>query len=138
MNKANEAKCGSDLQLLCDHVAQWRAHRKNPKSCIPDEIWEEAVAVAHIAGPYATAKATHFNYENLKSRMALNPYSRENSDRTAFVELQMTTVASTATQVQGKMIVEMLSVRGDRMRIEADSRTLDALSLAQAFWRLES
>jgi hypothetical protein len=57
-------------------------------------------------------------------------------EQTAFIEVQMPTVPPSVGQA--RMVVELTSSRGRRMRIEgADVRSMDLGGLAEAFWRGE-
>jgi hypothetical protein len=129
----------SSLNVLSERVTQWRANRESPKSRIPKDLWNEAVRVALSEGPYATSKATGFNYECLKRRM--NPGAQELivAEAVTFVEFRLS--ASSASQErphEGKVIVELRGLGGEGMRIEGDGRALDLVGLARALWRRES
>ena len=136
MGQAIGAGAATDLQRLCETVGRWRAHREGPKSRVPEALWDEAVRVARVEGLHATARALHFNYKDLKNRIDLAAGSPEAGlDRTTFVEVQMPAIP--AVRVEGRVVVELLGSRGERMRIEADPGALDLAGLARTFWSRE-
>jgi hypothetical protein len=66
-----ERELSEELAKLTKAVGKWRAARGGGRGTrIPDELWKEAVRVARVDGLWLTAKATRFNYDALKERVA--------------------------------------------------------------------
>lgn len=60
------AKRSGALVELRDRVQAWRRREGGgPGKRVPDELWEQAVRVARVAGLTATARATRLNYDRL-------------------------------------------------------------------------
>ena len=124
------------LARLTKRVQAWRQGREHPRSRVPEDVWSEAVAVARIRGVHATAKAIRFGYYELKARVEDAASAQLERAQTAFVEVQ--TPAAPPRVGEARMVVELTSSRGRRMRIEvADARSMDLGGLAEAFWRGE-
>jgi hypothetical protein len=122
---------------MCEIIERWRARRDSPKSRVPEELWKQVVEVARVDGVWATSKALRFNYTDLQRRLAEAPSARTKAASiervaTEFVEIPATSVV--ARGADAKVVVELLGVRNERMRIEADPRALDVAALVRAFW----
>ena len=62
-------KNSRELMAVQRRVEAWRRRGGGGRgSRIPEELWNEAVEVAQVAGVHATARALRFNYERLKER----------------------------------------------------------------------
>ena len=124
------------LERLTKRVQGWRERRGHPRSRVPEDVWKEAVAVARICGVHATAKAIRFGDYELKARVDDAASAQLERAQTAFVQVQMP--AEPPSVGQARMVVELTSSRGRRMRIEVtDARSMDMGGLAEAFWRGE-
>lgn len=124
------------LERLTKRVQVWRERREHSRSRVPEDLWNEAVAVARIRGVHPTAKAIRFGYYELKARVDNAASAQLERTHTAFVEVQMPTAPPSVGET--RMVVELTSNRGRRMRIEvADARSMDLGGLAEAFWRGE-
>jgi hypothetical protein len=124
------------LSAAVQRVEQWRElHGGNGRgSQIPEALWNEAVELARVEGVWATARALRFKYERLRER--LESASRAeckqvggSQAKPAFVELGMTELTG-----GGKVVVELVSRHGDRMRIEVAGAGMDVAGLTQTFW----
>ena len=139
----------AELSELVEKVDEWRRRRER-RTRIPEELWDEAVRVAGRAGLWATAKATRIHYPDLKDRMvkaglsrgpdrrqasgggqSQSGHSRPNgmglAGRAAFVELPRAAMSAGT-----RTVVEFEGQGGDRMRIEV-SGGVDLAGLARAF-----
>lgn len=136
MKRAETGDRAAALERLSRRVAAWRERREHPRSQVPEDLWNEVVAVARIRGVHATAKAVRFGYYDLKARVDNAASAQLECAHTAFVEVQMPTAPPSVGQA--RMVIELTSSRGRRMRIEvADARSMDLGGLAEAFWRGE-
>ena len=125
-----------DLSTLRERVEQWRQQRPK-RTRIPEELWAAAVQVARVEGAYATHRATRFDYNGLKERLALPETTarEECGGTTAFVELGGVQLADSG----GRTVVEIVGRRGGRMRMDVSGAGGgDLVGLAQAFWRHEA
>ncbi len=141
MERGKRRPQSARLMKMCEAVAVWRASRESERSRVPEELWSQAVEVAHVDGLWTTARALRFNYAALKRRFTTVRKSRARSassvlGATEFVEVPA--LAITTGRADTRMVVELLSPRNDRMRIEADPRALDVAALVRAFWSRES
>lgn len=60
-----------DLIELSKAVAKWRTEGGGGRGTrIPEELWSEAVRVAHVDGVWLTARTVRFNYEGLRRRIS--------------------------------------------------------------------
>lgn len=143
---ATRREPSAELTTLKERVDQWRKQRRR-RTRIPRELWEAAVKVAQIDGLWATARATHFHYPDLKQRLAaarrahalevtrtrddgasVGRPSWGAAERGTFVELSLDPMGRSRPTV-----VELVGARGDRMRVEA-ATDLDLVGLARAFF----
>jgi hypothetical protein len=134
-----------ELKALKAKVDDWRK-RRGKRTRIPEELWAEAVTVAQIDGVWATSRAAHFRYPDLKERLrtalrvsvpagkVVEPPGggRANGATTyggeAFVELSMDALGA-----RTRTVVELVGRGGDRMRVEACGG-VDLTGLARAFF----
>lgn len=133
MKQAAEAE---DLSTLRERVEQWREQRPK-RTRIPEDLWAAAVRVARVEGVYATYKATRFDYNGLKERLALpeSTAMRQRGEAAAFVELGGVELADGG----GRTVVEIVGRRGGRMRMDVSGGSgVDLVGLAQAFWSHEA
>ena len=126
---------------------------------MPEELWQQAIAMARTEGLAQTARATRLNYDRLKARMAqvdersgragratgakpnasrrsapaMTLVHRErattNSHGAQFVALQMAPTAR-----NGSITIELCGRSGERMRIE-NATAVDLAGVVQAFYR---
>ena len=122
-----------ELVAVGRRVEDWRRGGGGRGSRIPEELWNEAVEVARVAGLYATARALRFNYERLKER-AGQAAGKESGNASRFVALQLPQLNGGA-----KVVVDLLGRDGEHVRIELSGASgMDVVALAQAFWKRPS
>ena len=122
-----------ELMAVQRRVEAWRRRGGGRGSRIPEELWNEAVEVAQVAGLHATARALHFNYERLKERSG--PSAGKRSDNAnQFVEFQLPQVSGGAN-----LVVDLLGREGEQVRIELSGLSgMDVVALAQTFLKRPS
>jgi hypothetical protein len=131
---SREREPSGALAGLLEEVERWRANRESPRSRVPEDLWRRAVDVARGSdGLWKTSKVLRFNYEDLRKRVGSAPIVRR---PTEFVEVSATTAMSRACGMGG-VVVELFGTHNDRMRIEADARSVDVAGLVRAFWSRE-
>lgn len=116
-----------ELRRLQKRVEGWRRVGGGKGSRIPEELWEEAVALSRSEGVWATSRALRFNYERLKKASAKTP----TVPATEFVAMEMPPVMKGL-----KVVVEFAGADGEQMRMSvSDATTADVVMLAATFWR---
>ena len=142
-----------ELQTLRQRVEAWRARQGGRGSRIPEGLWNEAVRVVGIDGLWATSRATRLNYERLRGRVAEANSSRAVDDKgnaglradrgkTRLIgrasgggpRAQLVAVGMSPFAGGGKMVIELESRRGDRMRIEAPGTSAALVAVCDRFW----
>ena len=151
------------LSGLERRVARWRTERDAGKGCglIPADIWDDAVAVARVAGVSRTSTRLRMSFYDLKDRVAaaerrdarVTKKKRPSVPALAgptvatFVELApigaRESVAPTARVAAVEETspraptLELVGARGERMRISGIDRE-ELAGLVQAFWRRQA
>jgi hypothetical protein len=91
------------------------------------------VAVSRVAGLHATAKALHFNYENLKQR-ARRESRQASKQETEFVAVRLPQVPNGL-----KVVIDLAGGDGEQVRMEVSGGSaMDVVALADAFWKRRS
>ena len=111
MKRAVTGNGTAALERLTKRVTAWRERREHPRSRVPEELWNEAVAVARIRGVHPTAKAIRFGYYELKARVESAASVQLERAQTAFVEVQMPIAPPSVGE--DRMVVELTSSLGD-------------------------
>lgn len=122
-----------ELMGVQRRVEAWRSRGGGRGSRIPEELWNEAVEVAQVAGLHATARALHFNYERLKERAGPSA-GKQSGDANQFVEFQLPQVSGGA-----KLVVDLWGREGEQVRMELSGVSgMDVVALAQTLLRRPS
>ncbi|MGA7203429.1 MAG: hypothetical protein WBX27_02235 [Specibacter sp.] len=122
-----------ELVAVRRRVEAWRRGGGGRGTRIPEELWNEAVEVARVAGVYATARALKFNYEGLKER-AGQAGDKQSGNLSRFVALELPPVNGGA-----KVVVDLVGRDGEQVRIEVSGASgMEVVALAQAFWKRRS
>ena len=85
MLNGNQREVPAELARGRDRFAAWRRTRQ-PKSRIPERLWDLAVKLAAKHGLHHTARTLKLDYYSLKKRIEAVEPGRAESD-TAFIEL---------------------------------------------------
>ena len=116
-----------ELMAVQRRVEAWRRRGGGRGSRIPEELWNEAVEVAQVAGLHATARALHFNYERLKERAGQSAGKQSGNNASQFVEFQLPQLNGVAN-----LVVDLLGREGEQVRIELSGLSgMDVVALAQ-------
>ena len=108
----------------------WRS-RCQPRTRIPERLWESAVQVAKEYGLNKTAKTLRLDYYTLKQKLEIS--SGIQAPAPAFIELHSPTVGLIA-----ECIIECENQNGAKMRIHIKGMEApDLNALSSAFWREE-
>ena len=128
MGTANDGGC--DLGTMRRRMGRWRERHGGPGRAIPEELWDEAVAVARLEGVHETARALRLDARRLRRRFEATTQraGAVGDASTSFVEL-----AASELNASGRSAVEVVNPDGERMRIEV-AGGVDAEALVRAFW----
>jgi hypothetical protein len=122
-----------ELMAVQRRVEAWRRRGGGRGSRIPEELWNEAVEVAQVAGLHATARALGFNYERLKERAGQSA-GKQSGNASQFVEFQVPQLNGGAN-----LVVDLLGREGEQVRIELSGLSgMDVVALAQTLWKRPS
>jgi len=134
-----------ELTELCRRVNEWRKREGGGRgSRIPASLWDDAVRVAQVEGLYATARATRFNYERLKDRVAavqgagaMVAGAAEDEAGRHGASPRFVAVQVAEPRAGSHATIELVGREGERMRVEVVG-DLDLAGLVQTFWRRAS
>lgn len=120
-----------ELMAVQRRVEAWRRRGGGGRrSRIPEELWNEAVEVARVAGLSATARALRFDYERLKER-AGESAGKQSGKASQFVALQLPHLNGGAN-----LVVDLTGREGEQVRIELSGVSgMEMVALAQALWK---
>lgn len=154
-------KRSRELIQLCAQLSQWRQEEGGGRGTrIPEELWQEAIRVAHREGLYRTARAARLNYARLQQRsrtagpapvpdekprtgvVAARPSKSGGVDASVripgcatFIPLPALSLSTPAPAAH--TTIEMVAANGNRMRLEVQG-SVDVAGLIQTFWRCPS
>ena len=135
MSDGTQAGGAAALGRAQAKMEQWRrGHR--PRARIPEELWDEAAALAGAYGVYRTAKALRLDYYALKRRAAAAAPSGVGSGAATSGEgFQFVEVLGGAPGgVGGQCLIEVEDGGGARMRIHLPGQERpDLAALVRAF-----
>ena len=122
-----------DLMAVQRRVEAWRRTSGGRGSRIPEELWNEAVEVAQVAGLHATARALRFNYERLKERAGQSA-GKQNGKASQFVALELPRLNGGT-----HLVVDLAGREGEQIRIELSGLSgMDVVALAQTLCKRRS
>lgn len=123
------------LDELRQSLDDWRREGRTPRR-IPDQIWEQAVAMAAVYGVGPVAKDLHLDHAKLKSMLASKCPQGLVAARTqvhqeplipaTFFELVAPAQLSSSL---GQCVLSLESGRGGRMRVEVSGLDVPGLAL---------
>jgi hypothetical protein len=137
--KATKDGITEDLLRLKVEFDLWRGTRTTGQR-IPPQLWSGAVGLVARHGAYRVAKALCLDYAVLKRRAALTgaerpPDQREPSEP-KFVEMFVATSTPTpppsalaAAPARAECVVELVNVRGAKMRVELSASGMAGLAV---------
>lgn len=111
MVKARRAR---QIERLRQRLEAWRKNRQ-PRSRIPERLWNAAAELARTYGVNKVARALHLDYYNLKERRDGITASSAPAGQSAppFIE-----VISERGPQGAECVIELESARGAKMRIQ--------------------
>jgi anti-sigma factor RsiW len=117
----------SRLSRLAQRLALWR-NRRERGTRIPDEFWQEAVALAEERGVSKVATTLRLDYYSLQGRLpsAVAPPA-------GFVELMGASLLGGASS-EGGTVIEVRAADGAQLTLRLpNSTSLDVVALVHAF-----
>mgnify|MGYP001615820833 CR=1 FL=1 len=126
------SRLGAEVEGLRRRIDHWRRTRDR-HSPMPEDLWDDAVALAGDRGVYPVAHTLGLNYESLKRRVAKASGGRApEAPLTSFVELRPS-LPNALTTPSGA-VVELTNESGDRLAIHLPGGSdIDVMALASAF-----
>jgi hypothetical protein len=129
-----ETSLHTDHQLdqLAGQFEHWRQTRSHPSACIPQALWEQAVALTTVLPYTRVARHLRLSATDLKKRMAPPPQSRSATCPTppAFVEVPP---LPAPPQVLGGLEVELHRTDGARLRMHSPDASLPLAAIVRSF-----
>ena len=121
----------ADLAKARERFSVWR-RTKQPRSRIPQRLWNLAVKLAERHGLYRTASMLKLDYYSLKKQVEQASDDSESSGA-AFVE-----VVSAPSPTGGECVVELQDGSGASMRVVLKGHaTPDLAALVGGFWNTD-
>jgi hypothetical protein len=117
------------MELGRRRILRWR-HRQPAYARMPEELWQEAVALARVDGAYAVARDLGVSYATLKRRLHAAGADRVQGTEAGFVEIDA------AELLGGSAPATVLELCGDGTKLTVRMHgPLDVVALADAFLR---
>jgi hypothetical protein len=118
---------GSQIERVRRRLEAWRKSHE-PKSRLPNQLWNSAARLASLYGLNKTAKALHLDYYDLKKR--LDSVAVGHKPTPSFVELVPT------SSPLPECLIELEARSGAKMRIHLKGVALpDLTTFGSMFWR---
>lgn len=129
---------------LRERIEEWR--RTRARRCqMPADLWDGAVSLARVHGPYQVSRALGVHYGALKSRLegVKSTPSKKRSDSAGFIEVPSVWLgggngpasASSGTP-ESSATLELTARNGARMTIRVRGvEGLDLVEVAAGLWR---
>ena len=132
--KRNERRpVSAEVEGVQRRIEHWRQTRRK-RTAMPEELWAAAVGLAEEDSVYRIARALRLDYSTLKLRVVQAELtgSNEATPLVSFVEFE-------PDQLMGGGdsggVAELSAADGARMTIRWAGQQMDAVGLAEAFWR---
>jgi hypothetical protein len=120
-----------ELQPARDALQAWRLIRKH-RQPIPIEVWEKILPLARTHGVNAVAVALRLNYRALRRKLGEPSIPRPDAGLPSFVEVR----PGSSPHAPPSCVAELEDLKGRKMTLRfARSHEMNALALAQAFWK---
>ena len=120
------------LDQLAGQFEHWRQTRSHPSACIPQALWDQAVALTTVLPYTRVAKHLRLSAKDLKSHMAVEsePYLATGPTTTGFVEVPLSPVQP---PVLSGLEVELHRTDGARLRIHSPDAALPLAAIVRSF-----
>jgi hypothetical protein len=120
------------LDQLAGQFEHWRHTRAHPSACIPQPLWDQAVALTTVLPYTRVAKHLRLSAKDLKTHMAAEsaPCVGGGSTTARFVEVPP---QPAQPQVAGGLEVELYRTDGARLRMHAPDASLPLAAIVRSF-----
>jgi len=111
---------------------RWRSRQRTQRARLPEDLWQNAVALAHEHGLNKTARALGLKYDSLKKRLGATTTGQSESRGTQceFLELLPSPVTTSSIECT----IEFEEGKGSTMRMHVKGvRMADLASFARGF-----
>ena len=115
------------LDQLAGQFEHWRQTRSHLTECIPERLWEQAVALATVLPYSRVAKYLRLSPKDLKTHMAAQPQVGLAPTPAGFVEVPPTA----PSQAPPTTAIELQRKDGARLRLHAPDSAL--MSIVRSF-----
>lgn len=125
------------LENVRSQIESWR--RTRGKRCtMPENLWNEAVALAEDVEPYRVSRVLRLNYDSLRRHIVEKTVKPAGGD--GFVELSGTQVFAQLTggSPNHGSTIQVVSRDGARLTIQSAPGQMDIAELVNAFLRREA
>ena len=112
------------LDQLAGQFEHWRQTRSYPTECIPQSLWDQAVALTRVLPYSRVAKHLRLSPKDLKTHMAAQLDSQLKMTTTNFVELPPTAAPALLPSVTE---IELQRKDGARLRLQAPEASVVAI-----------
>lgn len=125
----------SKLGRLCQRLERWRQEYGGRGRPIPEELWDEAAAVAQVEGVDAAARVLRVDRGRLARRVEGEPErgggtAAHEHEHDGFVEVDASRLCAAT-----RTVLRFEGRDGERMHVEiGDAKGVDVVALASAFW----
>lgn len=130
MERAHGGAMLEGIAAVRSRIERWRSTRPG-RGPMPEDLWEEAVALAREHGLYRIARALPVDYGALKKRLERGG----NAEPAGFVEVDASRLLGAPEPVSAGAVVELSAGDGARLTVRlAAGEAVDLVGLARAFW----
>ena len=134
MSTSIDTPAEAALTALAERFEHWRRTRTNGHECIPEDLWDQAVALSTVLSNGRVAKRLRLSPTDLrKQRMARQTASAsaDSEPPPAFVDI--TPSVPWPTTVPGETEIEFVRPDGARMGIRTRASAMPLVTLVRTF-----
>jgi hypothetical protein len=132
MARKKRTKLPAGVKRLRDRIERWRRTRAK-RTLMPEELWSDAVMLAHRHGAYRVAQAARLTLDTLRRRMLEAGVQRAKSRPEGFVELTGAQILEAPAPAGASTEVELVDAGGSRLTVRLAGTTVDVAQLVAAF-----
>lgn len=125
------------LDQLAGHFEHWRQTRTRPRQRIPQELWDQAVALTTALPPSRVAKHLRLSAADLKKHIAAHQESIEETHPTTLGFVEVSPVPSWQQHTPATQI-ELQRADGTRLHIHYREATPPLATLLRVFLEVRS
>jgi hypothetical protein len=122
------------LTALAERFEHWRRTRTNRHECIPEDLWDQAVALSTVLSNGRVAKRLRLSPTDLRKQRMARQTASASADAgppPAFVDI--TPSVPWPTTVPGETEIELVRPDGARMGIRTRASAMPLVTLVRTF-----